>query len=112
MSRMGLFSLLVVIFLMISRSSNPVTSGPKGDPGKGTASKALPVTPDLAQRLARFRQVPMPFDPAGLSVREQKLIEKLAHACTYLEQIYWRQSDPEALRIYQSLSESKDPIDE
>jgi len=106
-----LFSFLVVILFMIS-SSNPVTAGPKGDPGKGTASKGLPVAPDLAQRLARFRQVPMPFDPAGLSVQEQKLIEKLVDACTHLEQIYWRQSDPEALRIYESLSESKDPIDE
>ena len=54
----------------------------------------------------------MPFDPAGLSAREQKLIEKLVDASTHLEQIYWRQSDPEALRIYESLSESKDPIDE
>ena len=54
----------------------------------------------------------MPFDPAGLSAQEQKLIKKLVDACTHLEQIYWRQSDPEALRIYESLSESKDPIDE
>jgi len=104
-------SFLVVILFMIS-SSNPVTAGPKGGPGKGTASKGLPVAPDLAQRLARFRQVQMPFDPAGLSAQEQKLIKKLVDACTHLEQIYWRQSDPEALRIYESLSESKDPIDE
>ncbi len=39
------------------------------------------------------------------------MVEKLVEACQYLESIYWRQSDPEGLRLYQSLAGSPDPKD-
>jgi len=70
------------------------------------------VAPDLDQRLARFRRVPMPFQSAGLNAREQKLVNKLVDAARYLEEIFWRQVDPEALTIYQSLAGSKSPRDQ
>ena len=78
------------------------------------AKKAEPanvkVVPDLARRLARFRSVQMPL-PAGLTVKERKLVGKLVEASQYLESIYWRQIDPEALALYQSLEGSKNPRD-
>ena len=82
----------------------------------GSASKSgvpanLKVVPDLAQRVAKFRRVQMPFRTGGLSAREQQMIRKLVEACGYLESIYWRQSDPEALQLYQSLAASRSPRD-
>jgi hypothetical protein len=68
--------------------------------------------PDLEQRLGKFRQVRMPFHSADLTARERELVEKLVDASRYLEEIYWRQSDPEALSLYQSLSGNTHPKDE
>jgi hypothetical protein len=73
-------------------------------------SAGLQVAPDLKQRLARFRQVQMPLR-AGLTAREQKMIQKLVDASRCLDSIYWRQIDPEGLELYQSLEASTDPTD-
>src|SRR5438045_803914 len=74
-------------------------------------SANMHVAPDLKQRLARFRQVQMPFHSEGLSPREQKMIAKLVEASRYLDDIYWRQVDPEGLELYQSLEGSTNPQD-
>jgi hypothetical protein len=83
-----------------------------GSAAKGATSAGMEVAPDLEQRLARFRRVRMPFQAAGLSARERKLVEKLVDASRYLEEIFWRQIDPEALTLYQSLAGSKNPKDQ
>jgi len=83
-----------------------------GSAAKGAASAGMQVAPDLDQRLARFRRVRMPFQSAGLNAREQKLVNKLVDASRYLEEIFWRQVDPEALTLYQSLAGSKSPRDQ
>ena len=82
-----------------------------GSAAKGADSAGLKIAPDLAQRLAKFRAVRMPFHSAGLTVHEREMVEKLVDACRYLEDIYWRQSDPEALTLYQSLAGSRNPRD-
>ena len=82
-----------------------------GSAAKGPAAAGLKVAPDLDQRLAKFRRVRMPFNRAGLTVREQQLVKKLVEACGYLESIYWRQSDPEGLALYQSLESATNPRD-
>ena len=82
-----------------------------GSAAKSGAPANLQVAPDLAKRLAKFRRVQMPFQPAGLTLREQKLVRKLVEACGYLESIYWRQSDPEGLSLYQSLAGSSNRRD-
>lgn len=82
-----------------------------GTAAKGPVSAALKVAPDLDKRLAKFRRVRMPFRAAGLTVREQKMVRKLVEACGYLESIYWRQSDPEGLALYQSLASATIPRD-
>ncbi len=66
-------------------------------------SKPLHVAPDLADRLAKYRRVTMPFRMDGLSAREVSLVRKLVEASQHLENIYWRQSDPESLKLYLSL---------
>jgi hypothetical protein len=83
-----------------------------GSAAKGAESEGMQVVPDLGERLAKFRQVQMPFHSAGLNQREVKLVDKLVDACRYLEEIYWRQIDPDALTLYQSLAASKNPKDE
>jgi hypothetical protein len=68
------------------------------------------VTPDLAQRLPRFKLVKMPYNPSGLSQRERDMVEQLVIACRELESMYWRQSDPEALALYNALGADKTPL--
>src|SRR5882762_3431409 len=65
------------------------------------------IASDLDQRLARWRAVKMPLDSSRLSARELRMIDKLVVACHYLEDIFWRQSDPEGLELYKSLEKSK-----
>ncbi len=82
-----------------------------GSASKSGAPANLKVSPDLPKRLAKFQRVQMPFRTTGLSAREIQLVRKLTEACVYLESIYWRQSDPEALALYQSLKASKNARD-
>jgi len=67
------------------------------------------VVPDLAERVAKFKLVHMPFNSAELSAREKEMVAKLVDASGLLDCIYWRQSDPEGLKLYLSLANSKDP---
>jgi hypothetical protein len=104
---------LLFVFLMIAPASAQKRKKPMtGSAARGAASSGMQVAPDLAQRLERFRRVQMPFLSAGLTVREKKMVEKLVDASRYLEDIFWRQIDPEALTLYQSLAASKNPKDQ
>jgi hypothetical protein len=91
-------------------SSATLRQGGPGTAQQSPASK-LRIAADLSERLSRFRPVPMPFHSEGLSAREQALVKKLVEASQYLEQIYWRQSDPEGLAVLRSLEGSKVPAD-
>ena len=104
--------LFLILLLSILGAAQPQkTRVMRGSAAKGSAPADLKVAADLEQRLARFRRVQMPFRAAGLSAREQQLVHKLVEACGYLESIYWRQSDPEALSLYQSLASSRNRRD-
>jgi Peptidase family M49 len=99
----------VLILLIVAASFGFAQQRSKlmmGSAAKGGAPANLKVAPDLERRLGQFRRVPMPFRTAGLSGRELQLVKKLVEACSYLESIYWRQSDPEGLTLYQSLAAS------
>jgi hypothetical protein len=76
------------------------------------AAPSLHVVPDIAQRVAKFKPVEMPFNSQGLSPRERQLVDKLVEASRYIEAIYWRQNDPEALALYQQLAGSKNDRDQ
>jgi hypothetical protein len=81
-------------------------------PQAATPTSKLVVAPDLAQRVAKFRPVKMPFNSQGLSDREKQLVGKLVDAAGLLDCIYWRQSDPEGLKLYLSLQGNKNPQDD
>src|SRR5882762_9484853 len=102
----------VFVFVSLSHTFSPrALRSMTGTAAKGAASAKLQVVPDLDQRLAKFRVVQMPFHSAGLTARERKLVGKLVEACQSLERVYWRQSDPEGLALYQSLAASTHPED-
>ncbi len=69
----------------------------------------LKTAPDLTAKLARFKPVRMPYNEAALSERERQMIEQLVIACRELENIYWRQTDPDALALYNALEADKTP---
>ena len=73
------------------------------------ASAKLYVVPDLAERVAKFKLVHMPFNSAGLSAREKEMVAKLVDASGLLDCIYWRQSDPQGLKLYLSLATEQGP---
>jgi hypothetical protein len=76
-----------------------------------TAADTQKVVADLDARLARFKPIQMPFHSEGLAPREVQLVHKLVEAGNYIEQIYWRQSDPAGLKFYLSLAKSSTPED-
>ena len=47
--------------------------------------------------LAKWQPLRMPYRSADLSARERQMIEKLVEASRYLDDVFWRQSDPEGL---------------
>jgi hypothetical protein len=84
-----------------------------GSATRGAQSANMKVAPDLEARLRRFRTVSMPFtSDLWMTMRDRKLVEKLVDASQYLEDIYWRQIDPDSLTLYQSLGASKQPADQ
>lgn len=97
---------LLFVCLLVSGQAKPQSSQ-----AKTARSAALRVVPDLEQRLAKFRELEMPFHPDGLSAREKQMVLKLVDACRYLDDVYWRQVDPEALDLYKSLEGSTNPKD-
>jgi hypothetical protein len=106
--KLVLLSILMMTTLSTAQSKKKPMTGSAATRG---GPEVLKVAPDLEQRLAKFRRVQMPFRTAGLSAREQQLVHKLVEACGYLESIYWRQSDPEGLTLYQSLASSRNRRD-
>ncbi len=74
-------------------------------------SPHLKITADLDRQLAQYKPVKMPFNATALTRRERDMVQKLVEASQYLEQIYWRQADPEGLTLYDQLSGSTYPQD-
>jgi hypothetical protein len=73
-----------------------------------TAYDPAKVAPDLPARIARYKRVEMPFTYEGLSARERRLVDELIAASRDLEDIYWRQSNPEDIALYNALAGAKD----
>jgi len=72
----------------------------------------LVIAPDLAERFAKFKSIHIAFDSSSLNDKEQKMVAKLVDAAGLLDCIYWRQSDPEGLKLYLSLQNSTKPQDQ
>ncbi|MGH9678722.1 MAG: Zn-dependent hydrolase [Candidatus Acidiferrales bacterium] len=80
-------------------------------PGDRSVTANLAIAPDLAAEVAKFKPVKIPYDSARLTSRERQMVAKLVEACQALESIYWRQSDPEGLKLYHALAGSMSPRD-
>ena len=76
---------------------------------EGSITSKLVVVPDLSARVAKFKSVHMPFNSQGLSGREIKMVRKLVDAAGLLDCIYWRQSDPDGLKLYLTLASGTEP---
>jgi hypothetical protein len=100
--RFGIVILLVVCSMACSGS---------GKPGASKTTRFGAIAPDLSSRLKKWRRVEMPFDASGLTKRQRQLVDKLVDASRYLDDIFWRQSDPDALDLYLTLEDKKDPAD-
>jgi hypothetical protein len=87
-------------------SSSAQSKRRRNAPKKAAAKTAAlrDVAPDIEQRVTRFKVVNMPFNAQGLSARERQMVEKLVEANHYIEDIFWRQNDPEGLTLYQQLA--------
>ncbi|HEY7114732.1 MAG TPA: Zn-dependent hydrolase [Thermoanaerobaculia bacterium] len=102
------FAALAAALLMTLSSSSAFAAPPA--PDSDAVKKIVAETPaDLPERLARWKPVDMPFDAKGLSPRERQLVEKLVAACRDLENLFWRQSDPESIAVYRALAGAADP---
>jgi len=70
------------------------------------------VTPDLTERLLKYKPVEMPFHSEQLTPRERRMVAELVAASNYMEDIFWRQSDPKGLSLYQQLAGSTNQQDQ
>jgi peptidase M49-like protein len=127
----GLAALLLTLVLIMPSSSQtkstPAQAAPaaksqakpqarrfpigEGRVGSGAISAKMNVTPDLNKRLAKWKPIKVAFNAKGLSAKERQMVEKLVLASQLLENVFWRQSDPEALALYKQLSKSTNPKD-
>ena len=67
---------------------------------------AAPAASDIAERLAKWKQVDMPYDASSLNARQRQMIDKLVQASREMEHIYWQQSDPEGYRLYRTTNDA------
>ncbi|HSB76522.1 MAG TPA: hypothetical protein VLC12_12785, partial [Terriglobales bacterium] len=79
--------------------------------GDKPVSIRLGLSADLKQQLAKWRVVRMPFPSASLTARQRRMVAKLVEACRYLDDIYWRQSDPDGLTLFHELEGNNNRID-
>ncbi len=107
--------LLALLFTIVMIQDSGIAQRSRQRHPAGTSTTAvsarLKIVPDLSERAKKYKPVRMPFNAPALTLRERKLVQKLVEASRYLEDIYWRQSDPEALTLYQELSASRSPRD-
>src|SRR5882724_2441050 len=77
-----------------------LSAAPAVDPGL--------IAPDIEQRLARFKPVEMPFTYEGMSAHERTVVNELIAACRDLENIYWRQNNPDDIALYNATAHATD----
>jgi Peptidase family M49 len=106
----SLSAALLISSLLIAQSSEK-KSGSGVHHGTSKFAKPPYVVPDLLERLAKYKRVVIPFDKSRLSARELQMVGKLVEASQYLDDIFWRQNDPEGLELYKRLEKSQAPRD-
>ena len=107
------FVALLFAFVGLSGVTQRTAAPPNASPGQQTVDAAAAlktVAPDLDARLARFKPVRMPYNAPALSARERQMVDQLVIALHQLENIFWRQSDPEGLALYKALEKVDTPL--
>jgi len=99
---------LAFLPLLFSQAQSPAIASAEST---SPAAEKRVVAPGLAERLAKFKNVKMPFDDSAYSARERQMILKLVDATQLVDDIYWRQSDVADLKLYLSLANNKSPAD-
>src|SRR6202158_2207974 len=84
----------ILLMSTLGTAQQKKTRAMTGSAAKGSAPADLKVAADLGQRLAKFQHVRMPFQTAGLTAREQRLVRQLVAACGHPERIFLRTKDP------------------
>ncbi|HEX5482423.1 MAG TPA: Zn-dependent hydrolase, partial [Terriglobia bacterium] len=102
MSNTPMLRYLIIMLVAVAATA------PQSHPSDANALP--PVAPDLGARLAKWKPVHMPFDKSHLTPREIEMVTKLAEASQDLDDIYWRQSDPEGLALYKRLRGNSNPL--
>jgi hypothetical protein len=104
-------------FVMLMNAAKPPAQTSKKSEHRPIATgvaKTVPklkAAPNLDQQLAKWKPYKMAFNPTGLRPRERQLVNKLVEAQRYIDDIFWRQSDPEGLALYLRLQRSASPAD-
>jgi hypothetical protein len=106
----AIFIALPALIVCTSAAQSPVQKK-NVQPARRHISSTLIVAPDLAARVAKFKPIHISFDANVLSDREKKMVNKLVDAAGLLDCIYWRQSDPEGLKLYLSLANKTEERD-
>lgn len=107
---------LVLPVAFIFFATMTVSAQSKKPTGKKTAGPnpcvlvANAINEDISAQLAKFKPVRMPFNSAGLTAQERKMVLKLVEAAQDLESIFWRQSDPKGLALYKQLAPCTQPL--
>ena len=104
-------SCLAAVATLASAASAQVMTTPPAGVTSGCITHPQP-NGSIATQLAKFKRIDIPFSTAGLSSREVQLVQKLVEASRNIESIFWRQSDPEALRLYKGLAACQRPADQ
>jgi hypothetical protein len=97
---------LLVLLLALASGTIMAQAGRRATAPPKKADQCLlkeNINEDIAAQVAKFKLVSMPFSVVGLSEQERKMVYKLVEASQFLDSIYWRQSDPKGLALYQRL---------
>src|SRR5262245_7944014 len=108
--RIAALLVVVVGLAAFAQSRSTPPSPPAAKPTVDVSAALKTVAPDLDTRLARFKPVRMPYNASALSPRERQMVDQLVIALQQLENVFWRQSDPEGLALYKALEKVDTPL--
>jgi hypothetical protein len=102
-------ALVVILIAVAGLAAQPAPPRASDLPTVDVAGMLKSAKSDIPQRLARFKQVRMAFDAGALTPNERQMVGDLVTAARALESMYWRQSDPVGLALYNALASDTTP---
>lgn len=65
--------------------------------------------PDIAERLAKYSPTEIAFDKSTLNEEDRKVLDKMVRAARFMDDIFWKQTDPAGLPLKKALEKSREP---